>query len=1715
MLKPERAQQLLDQWRIIKATTAEDTENDEDERPQRPHPAIARLKKLPPKLREATCTILNIDAKGRPCQIDWEKWKEQEQKKQEAGKLLAKASVKERAQVFEALLPGQAVLMEGAWQLLARLPYQRGGLRKPFRLAAGSGQGNDRQASWLADITGALQNFEPKTITPAWLAAWAPHLTDETAIAYLLAAAIDAGGKSGQEVLQILKDSAANQHEIGHMGRHIPRALLSSSRSEAWEFTEKLLLAAQRQEGLRQVVLEIVDEAHPEAFVRMAKLVLDQGLARFSSVARGVDVWFGLMWDSASTKVVNDTLRRAIEYLEKPAARAKAIAGKEPEDVYLALWAAAFTDASAAIKIAEPLLKDKKVEKRYAAATLLARIALPESAAALMPAMSDEDLRVALVALDGSRHGADLEDDGGTRPDGMFERVEALVGRLPDKPVALKPLVWPWTTHKPDRSRIAHELLELLGNRSPSRLLPLLSMLDTWGRARALAIIVEQKKYDAATREVILKFASDPNSTVREHAIGALIKTKLKPEEAPGIEKTLTRKTAEVRRAVIGLLLSQEDKLALASAERLMESTDGNQRQGGLELLRQLVENKRQIKTCQARATAYRAARKKVTKEEETHLTAIAEGDKVTLTLDDALGLLDPQKLTPRTKPQARKLQFFTPAAWACLKSLDEFVQKHRNTPLKGAAKGHENDERLLGACDWWFCRAYRHKSPAEDAENLVLRELWEQWWAERPAAQRDKDGLEILRAYILVEECLGELENWQASAKALPEAKKAMAQMGVSQPFPKLKFREIVKDVLDWMCYLHPAAGTTDFLLDAAEASLAFVPDKLIGKPRPPQKPGKAKVPSYLRDEEPELWFEMGPFTVWRRMAEVDFNREGENWVPAQKTRLWKLLHWADTPVPLQIRQRPNINLLLDAWQAGIANEHDVLEHLLGPRKGPGQPNPNDEDDNYSSYSYRSENFDSLSQLTARPSPQLRRRILALPQLPALIDRCRERILQIELARGETPTPATRAAREISSLYGISTFVRILSELGKSKFKKERYSWNQNDSRAATLTSLLAATWPDPGDTPEAFAAALTPLRKTGLIDDQRLAQIAFIAPQWLSFIEAEFGWPGFTEGVYWYLAHMSYADTSNLNNETSEEPESTEEESNDKPYVSPFERLVAERTPLTNEQRSAGAIDVGWFRRTYEQLGAKRWDILASAGKFAATAQQAAKAQLIGDVILGKTSKAKLVTEIKQKKMKHAVRLLGLFPLPTGVKRQPELVARYKVLQEYQRYAKTLSALSKPGALQAFEIGMANLASTAGYPDPLRMTWALEAESLADLRKGPVMAQHDGVKVTLTLNESSQPQLSYTKGDKPLKSLPPATKKNKKVAEILERNTELKRQASRVRQSLETMMCRGDLFSGEELKQLAAHPLIWPLLSRLILIGEGIAGYPDKNGQALRHFSGKLEPVKKREQLRIAHPYDLLQLGNWPEWQHECFRAERVQPLKQLFRELYVVTKQETTDGAVSRRYAGQQINPKQAMALFGQRGWRTQEEVEKTFYDLGLNASVDFVGGWGSPLEVEGLTIDTLSFRKRDEFTPLPLASIPPRVFSEVMRDLDLVVSVAHRGEVDPEASASTVEMRTALMKETCELLGLGNVRFEGAHAIIEGQLAEYTVHLGSGVVHRQPGGSVCIVAVGAQHRGRLFLPFADDDPRTAEVLSKVMLLARDQEIQDPTILEQLRS
>jgi hypothetical protein len=83
---------------------------------------------------------------------------------------------------------------------------------------------------------------------------------------------------------------------------------------------------------------------------------------------------------------------------------------------------------------------------------------------------------------------------------------------------------------------------------------------------------------------------------------------------------------------------------------------------------------------------------------------------------------------------------------------------------------------------------------------------------------------------------------------------------------------------------------------------------------------------------------------------------------------------------------------------------------------------------------------------------------------------------------------------------------------------------------------------------------------------------------------------------------------------------------------------------------------------------------------------------------------------------------------------------------------------------------------------------------------------------------------------------------------------------------------------------------------------------------------------------------------MGQWHDWQHECFQHERVQPFKQVFRELYVLTAAENKEGDFSRRYAGHQVQPRQATALWASRGWSVSEPeaISKTFHDHGTSSS-----------------------------------------------------------------------------------------------------------------------------------------------------------------------------
>ncbi len=270
----------------------------------------------------------------------------------------------------------------------------------------------------------------------------------------------------------------------------------------------------------------------------------------------------------------------------------------------------------------------------------------------------------------------------------------------------------------------------------------------------------------------------------------------------------------------------------------------------------------------------------------------------------------------------------------------------------------------------------------------------------------------------------------------------------------------------------------------------------------------------------------------------------------------------------------------------------------------------------------------------------------------------------------------------------------------------------------------------------------------------------------------------------------------------------------------------------------------------------------------------------------------------------------------------------------------------------------------------------------------------------------------------------------------------------------------------------------------------------------------------MKAGDEWSIAHPLDFVSAGDWHEWQAECFRHGRLQPFKQVFREVYVLTPAEKEDGDKSRRYSGQQVNENQAKALFGARGWSTRDDISKLYRDANLVVEILVRPRLHHPGDAASPAVARLVFHRRGDWKLLPLTDVPPIIFSEVMRDLDLVVSVAHVGGVDPEATQSTVADAGGPAARNVQAPEAGQREVREPARADPGRVRPL---FGPPGQRRGPQAArrrrCASCRSNAQHRGRLFLPFADDDPRTAEVISKVLLLARDKEIQDPTILQQI--
>lgn len=285
---------------------------------------------------------------------------------------------------------------------------------------------------------------------------------------------------------------------------------------------------------------------------------------------------------------------------------------------------------------------------------------------------------------------------------------------------------------------------------------------------------------------------------------------------------------------------------------------------------------------------------------------------------------------------------------------------------------------------------------------------------------------------------------------------------------------------------------------------------------------------------------------------------------------------------------------------------------------------------------------------------------------------------------------------------------------------------------------------------------------------------------------------------------------------------------------------------------------------------------------------------------------------------------------------------------------------------------------------------------------------------------------------------------------------------------------------------------------------------------------------------------------------WRKKIEKLEWSQPIKQAFREIYILTDAELNTKSYSNRMAAHLLKQHQFNSLATIRDWKYSLLGA---YDNGIDSQLcsKFLPEHGITAEFwidemnqddayndAGIWLyiatDQVKFKDQSNST-IDLIDVPKIVFTEIMRDVDMFVGVCSVGN-DPQwidnngarqtnrdywHSYSFGDLSEIAKTRKDVLQGLlprlkkirDKSHIEGKFLIVKGSVRTYKIHIGSGNILMEPNDQyLCIVPSRSSENSTssLFIPF-EGDRGLSIVLSKAFLLAEDNKIEDPTILSQI--
>jgi hypothetical protein len=366
--------------------------------------------------------------------------------------------------------------------------------------------------------------------------------------------------------------------------------------------------------------------------------------------------------------------------------------------------------------------------------------------------------------------------------------------------------------------------------------------------------------------------------------------------------------------------------------------------------------------------------------------------------------------------------------------------------------------------------------------------------------------------------------------------------------------------------------------------------------------------------------------------------------------------------------------------------------------------------------------------------------------------------------------------------------------------------------------------------------------------------------------------------------------------------------------------------------------------------------------------------------------------------------------------------------------------------------------------------------------------------------------------------------------------------------------------------------HPLVGTIAQRLLWCVDGTAAI-FLDGEA-KDIEGNPIAHGKTAEITLWHPVGR-SIEEITAWRRRLEELGVTQPFKQAHREVYLLTDAERNTRTYSNRYAAHIIRQHQFNALCAARGWKNKLRlmVDDTYppatkelpqWELRAEFWIEGIGeDYGHDTNESGvylrLATDQVRFYRSEAATslahaggggyrsraagpgqanindPLPLEEIPPLVFSEVMRDVDLFVGVASVGN-DPtwqdggpegryrdywqsysfgELSGTAATRKQVLERLVPRLKIADRCSISDRFLIVRGDKRTYKIHLGSGNILMEPNDQYLCIVPDSRSRSKendLFLPF-EGDGTLSIIISKAFLLAEDTKIKDPTITRQI--